>query len=344
MDVSVVICTHNSKPRLVRCLEHLSKQIAPKLLKWEIIVCDYQSVDGTSEVVDNFMLKHNDIDVKFIKIAEPGKTPALAKGFDEALAEAICIVDDDNLVDDNYVVTAHRILSAHPEIGVIGAQGFPSFEKKSCPPVWFQHFKGIFAVGHQHTRRGLVEGNRYFFWGAGSVFRRSAWKKALQMGFTPILNPSRGKEGDAFVKGFTGGEDPEMCFAIQLAGFKLWYEPNLKYHHLIPEKRMTETFIFDTTKNVHVVEPYLRLFASFVIPDTGFRNKLKILIWRNWYLQFFFIVISSARNLILSFFSDLRIIRLKFVITSMMSQIIGLWNLRDRFNALKSNFEKFQQK
>jgi hypothetical protein len=161
----------------------------------------------------------------------------------------------------------------------------------------------------------------------------------------PLLNPSRGSSENSFMPGFTGGEDPEMCFAVRMAGYKLWYEPDLKYHHLIPAARLTKKFIYDTTRNVHVVEPYLRLFLSYVIPNQGFRNRLKIIIWQHWYLHMVYIILSSTKKLIvISNASHERKIRMRFIFICAQSQISGLLNMYPRFKSLKNNFKKISIK
>lgn len=339
MNLSIIICTHNSNQRLGQCLKHLAKQkISPKT-NWEILVCDYMSKDGTAETVEFFSNKHPNIFVKFIKIKKAGKTPALLAGFYAAQGEAVCIVDDDNLVDQFYLNRAHNLISKNPEIGVIGAYGVPLFEKNSNVPEWFDFFKSIYAVGHQFSRRGYIDGERYFFWGAGSVIRKSAFLLALKKGFVPLLNPSRDTTGSSFMPGFTGGEDPEMCFAILMTGHKLWYEPELKYHHQIPNTRLTKKFIYDTTRNVHVVQPYLRLFMSHLIKKDGFRNKLRIIIWQNWFLHIIYIILSLLKQLLLIFinFSEIRI-KIGFTMISAYNQLRGLFIIRTKFISLKNNF------
>ena len=87
--------------------------------------------------------------------------------------------------------------------------------------------------------------------------------------------------------GFTGGEDPEMCFAILLAGYKLWYEPDLKYKHQIPSTRLTKKFIYDTTQNVQVVQPYLRLFMSYLISKNGPEIEQKLSFGRTGIFTFY---------------------------------------------------------
>ena len=244
MDVSILICTHNSNAKLGRCLQHLANQKTGGKVSWEILICDYISDDGTAETVQYYAENYPNLKFNFIQVKEAGKTPALLAGFNAAKGEAVCIVDDDNFVDESYVEVACKLISQHSDIGVIGAFGSPLFEDCSKVPSWFKSFEGVYAVGHQFSRKGYIHGERYFFWGAGSVFRKSAFLRAIENGFTPLLNPSRGTGGYSFMPGFTGGEDPEMCFAILLAGYKLWYEPDLKYKHQIPSTRLTKKFIY----------------------------------------------------------------------------------------------------
>ena len=74
------------------------------------------------------------------------------------------------------------------------------------------------------------------------------------------MNPTRRDRNRAFVHGFTGGEDPEMCFAMLFAGYKLWYEPKLIYKHSIQKARLTEKFLLDMVRGAALPVAYLRLF------------------------------------------------------------------------------------
>lgn len=50
-DVSVVICTYNRVADLLRVLDALGRQSGVESLRWELLVVDNNSSDGTREAV-----------------------------------------------------------------------------------------------------------------------------------------------------------------------------------------------------------------------------------------------------------------------------------------------------
>ena len=348
MDVSVLVCTHNSILNIEKNLHCLSKQKYSPSLNWEVIIADYESDDGTLAFLENIDTKSLVPNLSVINVKDPGKTPAIEAGFYASKGEAICIVDDDNMVDINYIQTAFDLINDKGDIGVIGAFGVASLPEGIRTPNWFEFFKGRYAVGNQFHKQGYLDGAGYAFWGAGSVFRKSAWLKAKQIGFIPALNPSRGKSRDVFLDGFSGGEDPEMCFAILMAGYKLWYEPSLIYEHHIPASRISTKFLLNTSKGVSVAAPYLRVFLSFVIKEDSLSNKLKVIIWQNYFLHLIYILISYFKQLFKVLLDrNFCYLRLRVLLTSFLSEIRGVRIISNKyqelcikFKTMKDNFKE----
>src|SRR5207248_2840947 len=73
-------------------------------------------------------------------------------------------------------------------------------------------------------------------WTAGLVVRRSAWQDVRAAGFEPMLLGRRGNL-------LSAGEDSELCFALTQAGWRLAYEPRLRYRHAIPPARLTWAYV-----------------------------------------------------------------------------------------------------
>lgn len=343
MDLSVIICTHNSILNIEKNLHCLSKQKHSSSLSWEVIIVDYESDDGTLAFLEQIETRTLVPNLRVINVKDRGKTPAIEAGFYASQGEAICIVDDDNMVDVNYVQIAFDLINEKSEIGVIGAFGIPCLPKGIRTPKWFDVFSEKYAVGHQSDKVGYLDGEPYSFWGAGSVFRKSAWLKSKQIGFVPALNPSRGKSRDTFLNGFSGGEDPEMCFAIVLAGYKLWYEPSLIYRHNISSSRLSIKFLLNTSRGVSVAAPYLRVFLSFVINQDNLNNKLKVVIWRNYYLHLIYIMLSYFKQLLkVLLCNNFRYLKLKVLIISLLSEIRGSRQISNKYNELCYKFNKMK--
>ena len=130
MDVSVLICTHNSISNIEKNFSYLSKQKHSPALNWEVIVADYESDDGTLAFLENDDTKSLVPNLRVINVKDAGKTPAIEAGFYASKGEAICIVDDDNMVNSNYIQIAFNLINDKDDIGVIGAFGIENFSEE----------------------------------------------------------------------------------------------------------------------------------------------------------------------------------------------------------------------
>ena len=327
MDVSVVICTHNSGPIIGRTLRSLRAQSMDRHIRWEVIVVDYESTDDTVGSCRREWAGC-DIDLSIIAETRPGKSPALEAGIYAARGVAVCLVDDDNLVDPNYIQAAHRVMSRYPDVGLIGAHGKPLPETQ--PPEWFEFYSGVYAVGHQAQLAGYVEpGAGMSFWGAGSVIRKAAWSSVKATGFNLILNPSREGAGRTFRRGFTGGEDQEISFVLQHAGYRLWYEPSLIFHHYVAKERLTKSYLYRTTDGTARAIPVLKLYMS-AFPPMDLRQRLRVHLYRCLPLMLAHEVLGAVVGILRAGRSRFVLIDATRAILRLRGCVLGVWDLRGR--------------
>ena len=227
-----------------------------------------------------------------------GKSQALETGFRNAQGKVVCIVDDDNWVCEDYVRIAYETMEAHTDVGIIGSRGEAACE--ISPPPWFEEHKGAYAVGPQGKERGYASQDRLCFWGAGSAIRREAWLKLYDKGFKALINFSR--DGVSSKKTSTGGEDGELCYAIQLTGYRLWYEPDLAYQHFIPSERLSIDFYIKNQQNLGSSLPIVLIYYANVVSTDRFKGKLIRIVYRNWYLHMLSIFVQACKLLIITLY------------------------------------------
>jgi glycosyltransferase involved in cell wall biosynthesis len=336
MNVSVLICTFKSRSRLPETLAHLKRQRVPADLTWEVLIVDHVPGD---DGIQYAMELWGSFPVPLRCFAEPrrGKSPALETGFAQARGEAVCVVDDDNWVDPDYIAIAHRIMTEHSEVGVIGACGEAACEV--APPGWFADLHYMYAVGHQASRPGFTDGSVATFWGAGSVIRRSAWTRLKAIGFVPIMNPCR-EDGVTFNPGFTGGEDPEICYGIQYAGYRLWYEPSLKYRHYIPAQRLTIKYVETTAGGVNMAAPILKIYRARLegAPASG---HFRTLMYNIWWLHFATAVMMFGVSLLRQV-GRKRTATVTKELRAYRGQVAGLWYWRSRYKEIVAAIDRLK--
>jgi glycosyltransferase involved in cell wall biosynthesis len=258
MGVSVLICTFNGGRNLPETLSHLSRQRVSSELEWEILLIDNASTDDTAQMaVQTWINLKSLIPFKVLPEPRPGKNNAIDTGLLKARYKYAIICDDDNWLEENYVQTAFETISGNARIGMLGGRGIPVFEGKK--PVWFDQFENYYAVGRQNLISGEVTTSKGFLWGAGAVINREAYFKLLRAGFSRIITYQKYPE-------IARGEDIELCMAIRLAGYKIWFDEQLIFWHYISKPKLTWSYLTRLAKEGAsmglILNPYRRLLNN----------------------------------------------------------------------------------
>ena len=228
--VSVIICCHNSAKELPQTIAHLSAQQATDSIQWEVIVIDNASKDNTSQVAQALWPDNVSVPLRIVHEPKLGLINARYRGLAEAKYEFLSFIDDDNWVCQNWVQTVFKVMSSHPEVGACGGLNSPVLEEGS--PKWFHDFSKSYAIGCQGPEKGgYTTWTKGRLFGAGLSIRKHAWQKLVDNGFQSLLVGSKGKT-------LSRGEDLELCYALVLTGWHLWYEPTLELKHNLPNERL----------------------------------------------------------------------------------------------------------
>lgn len=228
--VSIVVCCHNSARLLPETLARLAAQeFTRPLPPCEVIVVDNASTDQTSTVARESWPPTCPIPLRVVAEPQLGLTSARLRGIVEAKYELVCFVDDDNRVSSNWLETVANLASEHDDVGAFG--GHIEAIAEGSLPVWFQRFQNYYAVGEQGDQAGDVTDSRGYLWGAGLCLRKRAWQMLTENHFSFLLSDRKGQT-------LSAGGDAELCYALRLAGWRLWYEPRLRMQHFLPESRL----------------------------------------------------------------------------------------------------------
>ena len=235
MFLSVIICTHNPRPEyLKRVLEALEVQSLSKE-RWELLLIDNASTKPLAEKWSFFSHPN----AFHIREEILGLTEARLRGMKEAKGEYLLFVDDDNLLNSEYLAHALIILNSMPWLGAIGGQILPEYEIP--PPEWLPLYERVLAIRRVDKARwsNAIDDWQSQPWGAGMVVRKSVCDRYR---FNLEKLPCRkqlGRIGTSLIS----GEDIDIVLtALELSlGFGVF--PEMQVTHLIPKRRMTEEYI-----------------------------------------------------------------------------------------------------
>ena len=234
--VSVVISTYNpDRDRLSRTIEGLKSQTL-SLNDWELIIIDNNSTNNILNTIDFSWHKNSKVAYQ----REPGLTYARLKGFSEAKSNIIVMVDDDNILRENYLVETLEIFKKSPNLGAIGGKSLPIFE--SNPPTWLEPFYEKLAI-RDLGNQSIIEqwANKYPEFapiGAGMCIR----KKALDS-YIDKITLGKGIISDRKGSSLSSSGDNDIVLEILKSGWGTAYYPSLVLHHIIPEKRFSVEYL-----------------------------------------------------------------------------------------------------
>jgi len=272
-DLTVALCTRNPRREyLDRVLSGLQEQTLP-LARWELLLVDNASSVPLRESVDLGWHPR----ARHVLEACVGFCPAKHRAIREAAAGIMVYVDDDNVLDPDYLQTALALFEANPRYGCVSGTQRPEYEIQ--PPAWFRgEYESWIAV--RHLTRDLFSN----FWhplsepcGAGMVVRREI--------VLPIALRSEAMDQACFEKNFgvrPPTEDVEFSHAALDAGLFVGQTPSLRLRHLIGAPRLNERYLFGLYRNNIATGRWLsarRAKGSSVSmsPREAFREVLKLL-------------------------------------------------------------------
>ena len=267
MSLSVVICTYNSRlDYLDRTIDGLRAQSVP-WDDWELIVVDNAS---TEPLVDRIDLAWHPRG-RVVREEQRGKTHAVVRGIREADGDTIVFVDDDNVLDADYLRIATEYGRGRPMLGSWGAGVIvPEFEE---PPAREIEPYLRFALRRNDFERWS---NALDDWpaiplGAGLCVRREIaehWITSMDQVIHQVGGVERAK-GE-----LVGGEDVFLALHAQHFSLGWGTTPALKILHLIPAKRITKQYLLDITEGYNAQNVVTHEMMGKPIPQPMNRKKL----------------------------------------------------------------------
>jgi glycosyltransferase involved in cell wall biosynthesis len=256
VDVSIVVPSHNGAARLPAALDHIAGQRPPAGLAWEVVLVDNASTDGTAAAASQAWSADPSVPLRVVREPRLGLGHARVRGFAEARGDLVAWVEDDNWIAPDWLSVVTAVMREHPQVGACGGINEPVCQ--TAPPAWFEEFQFAYAAGPQGPTPGDVTASRGHLWGAGLTVRRAAWDHLVGHGFRPLLVDRQGETN------FNSGGDSEICFALRLAGWRLWFEPRLRLRHFLLAHRLDWGYLRRMFRGVGAssvgFDPYCRAY------------------------------------------------------------------------------------
>ena len=241
--LSVVICTHNPRSDyLRRCVDALRGQTLP-YDRWELLVVDNRSDEPVADRID---LSWHPA-ARIVREETLGLTPARLRGIRETTGELLVFVDDDNVLDTDFLETALRTAEERPFLGSWSGQCRPGFEEP--PPEWTRRYWGNLVIREfdKDVWSNLPRLPDTMPCGAGLCVRRDVALHYLHLHESGKRSFQFDRTGGSLLSG--GDNDLAAC-ACDI-GLGVGLIASLKLTHLIPPERLTVDYLARLAEGIH---------------------------------------------------------------------------------------------
>lgn len=222
--ISIIIITLDRANLLKKCLKSLAKQAK---MPDEVIVVDSSLTDDTKKVVKKF--KPVFPDLKYIFEPKQGVSVARNTGLRNAHEDLIAFVDDDCIVDKNWIKNLIEFLNNHPEADVIYSkitkinsrnlfiEASQLFYKITMKKFFFFNPKKGFITNfltNMSSKEEITSKQICFIPMVMAVFKRKVFN-----------------EIGCFDENLITSEDIDIGWRLYKKGFKAFYNPNCIIKH-----------------------------------------------------------------------------------------------------------------
>jgi hypothetical protein len=217
-ELSIIILNYNTKELLEDCLNSVKKYMHEVPL--EVIVSDNSSTDGSPEMIKTKF--------PWVKYTE-GPNEGFSKGNNRAkpLVEGrmVLFLNPDTIVHKDVLAKTVEYLKTHPKVGAVtcklvlpsGKMDKDVRRRFPTPKIAFEHL--VLGINENYWYENIPESTTHEVEAIQGAFFLT-WKSILD------------KVGWYDDKYFFDGEDIDLCFQINKAGYKLVYYPVVTVTHL----------------------------------------------------------------------------------------------------------------
>ena len=245
MKISVIIPTFNRSDLILKTLDSFVNQKFNQN-DFEIIICDNNSKDDTSEVIKKYILKSSFPNIKYIFEIRQGVHYARNTSAKLALGEILYFTDDDMIADHKLLDEIKKSFLFDPRVGCVTGSVIPIWEKPV--PRWIlKNFNNQYLSLLKLDEEFIVSKSLKFVYSCNQAIKRDVFFKAE--GFNPEYTFGKYK-GD----GETG-----LNIKIQKLNYLFVYNNKCLTKHIIPKYRYSVKYFSNRFANNAIANNYTRI-------------------------------------------------------------------------------------
>ena len=224
--ITLIICTYNREKYIGPLLDSVAKNDYPTT-DYEIVLVDNNCTDNTRGVCEQFATAHPEITLRYVVETEQGLSAARNKGIKEAKGDIIIYVDDDALVDADYIRIYAEHFAAHSETMAAGGPIEPLYETEE--PKWMSPYtKALLTAWMNYGDKVREYPNGRYPGGGNAAYRKVVFDKV------GLFNTELGRKGSALL----ASEEKDIFDKMHVLGMQVLYLPTPILHHIIPQTKL----------------------------------------------------------------------------------------------------------
>ncbi len=226
-ELSVIILNYNTKELLEDCLNSVKKHMDE--VPMEVIVSDNASTDGSPEMIKKKF--------PWVKLLE-GPNNGFSKGNNRAKphvkGKMVLFLNPDTVVHKGVFEKTVRYLKEHPDVGAVSCKlvlpdgSLDKDTRRSFPTPWVAFTHLVLRADKFFPKTRLFGQYWYGYIPEDATHEVDALQGAFLLTWKKILD----KVGWFDEEYFFDGEDLDLSYQINKAGYKLIYYPEVKVDHL----------------------------------------------------------------------------------------------------------------
>lgn len=230
LDVGLIICTFNRGALLAKALASVAALRMPDEVSLTVTVVD-NSDDGNAGAVVDRVRGCLPCLLIYLQAHPANISVARNAGVRASTAEIIAFLDDDQVLDSQWLAAVAEAVRTHPH-DVFFGRNDPVFEDANrAGPAARQLFSRWMpeASGHELRAMGRGKTNGFALSTANSIFRRSRTLTDAEA-FDPAF-------------GNAGGEDFDLFCRLQRRGRRFGWLPHARASETVPASRCEESYL-----------------------------------------------------------------------------------------------------
>ena len=203
------------------------------------MLVDNNCTDNTRGVCEQLAATHPDITLRYVVETEQGLSAARNKGIEEAKGEIIIYVDDDALVDEDYIRIYAEHFAVHPETMAAGGPIEPLYETQE--PAWMSPYtKALLTAWMNYGDKVREYPNGRYPGGGNAAYRKVVFEKV------GLFNTELGRKGNLLL----ASEEKDIFDKMHALGMQVLYLPTPVLHHIIPQVKLEEDYFNRLTMQI----------------------------------------------------------------------------------------------